>query len=642
MKPFTSHDLFLHRTLQALQGSPAHHRTVFVVSRPMKESDSYEAVAWSLDASTGEAPRPLTSPAFNTQSPALDPHGQRLAFLSKRDGGSLQLQLLRLDGGEARQLTHSERDLQAIQMWSPDGARLLVTAKVPWAEDEDDDTSVTDGRPWVVNFLPYKLDGSGPVVGHRDVLLAVDAQSGDERVLVEGDFDVSSAQWSPDGKSLAFIRARSGTQRHLQDLWIADADGANARQVTHDQASISGIRWSPDGRSIAFGGSRREGDSMVHLCVFDVETCEVSRPAGNELQLEGSHIVWHPDSDRVALVAARRGLHQVVVVDIASGKVARVDSGLRHASGLCVSGDRLVFVSASVRHPEEVYSVTWDGRDERRHSAFNREWFKERARPRVDKRMFKVPDGDGGTEEIDAWVLLPADGDGPFPVLLDFHGGPQSDVLIDYAAHAYWYDLLSHGWAVVAANAVGSGGYGVEFARRMCGYWGELDLPQHLAVIDTLQEEGVVSDRLACTGKSYGGYLAAWAIGHSDRFRAAVISAPVANLESHTGTSDTGYYVGPYSMDGEITQVRERYHDLSPVEHCHGTTAATLLLQGENDERCPLGQAEEIFANLIRCAKATTRMVVYPGGSHKLSGNGKPSHRVDFHRRLAAWVREHS
>lgn len=378
---------------------------------------------------------------------------------------------------------------------------------------------------------------------------------------------------------------------------------------------------------------------MTHLWLLDVGSGDTTQPVGTGLQLEGSLIVWHPDGDRIATIAARRGLHEVVVVDIGSGGIERVDSGLRHALTLCASGDRLVFVSSSMRCPNEIHSVEWDGADERRHTSFNRDWFEARARPKVDKRTFTVPAGNGKGEEIEAWVLLPAAGGGPFPLLLDFHGGPQSDVPIDYAAHAYWYELCSNGWAVLAVNAVGSVGYGPQFARRTRGRWGELDLPQHLAVVDTLQQQGIASDRLACTGKSYGGYLAAWAIGHSDRFRAAVISAPIANIASHSGTSDTGYYVDPYAMDGEITEVRERYHDLSPIGYCHQVTAATLLLQGADDQRCPLGQSEELFANLIRCASATTRMVVYPGGSHSIAVSGKPSHRVDFHRRLAGWVR---
>jgi dipeptidyl aminopeptidase/acylaminoacyl peptidase len=211
-------------------------------------------------------------------------------------------------------------------------------------------------------------------------------------------------------------------------------------------------------------------------------------------------------------------------------------------------------------------------------------------------------------------------------------------VLVDYASHVYWYELVSRGWAVVAANAVGSSSYGPEFARRVRGRWGELDLPQHLAIIDTLQGEGVADERVACTGKSYGGYLTAWAVGHADRFKAAVVSAPIANVESHAGTSDTGYYVTPYAMGLKMDELRARYHKLSPIDYCHNVSAAVLMLQGGDDQRCPLGQSEEFLANLVCCSDSHTQMVVYPGGSHHMASTGKPSHRVDYHRRLAGWV----
>ncbi len=639
MKPFSCDDLFLQRTLQGLDGSTSHPRVAFLVSRAVEASDSYESIAWLVDTGSDAPPRRLTSPASSASSPLLDPGGNRLAFLSSRDGtGGQQVQLMPVDGGEAAQLTNAKHQLQTLAGWSSDGTRLLATARVAWAEDEDDDPA-RDGRPWVVDFLPWKMDGSGPRVGQRTHLLEIDAASGEERMLASGDFDVGTAQWSPDGSRLAYVRSRDGTQRHLQDLWLADADGGDARQVTRDLVTISGIRWSPDGRRIAFGGSCVEGDSISHLWLFDVESGAATRPCGEDLQLEGSTIVWHADGRRLATIASRRGLHELVAVSVEDGGVRRLDSGLQHVAALCPAGDRLLFVAATMRCPDELHSVGWDGGDVRRHGEFNHGWFAERARPRVEKRAFDVPDGEGGTEAIDAWVLLPADGEGPFPLLVDFHGGPQSNVLIDFGSHVYWYALLSAGWAIVAPNAVGSGGYGTGFARRMCGRWGEIDLPQHIAVIEALQREGLADDRLACTGKSYGGFLGAWAIAHDTRFRAAVISAPVANLESHTGTSDTGYYVGPYAMGGELAEERARYHALSPVQECHTIRTPTLLLQGEDDQRCPLGQSEEIFAHLVRCAEASCRMVVYPGGSHRMAGTGKPSHRLDYHRRLAGWMR---
>ena len=637
MQAFCIDDLFNHITLSELQGWPGNPRVVFSSSQAMRDSDSYRTVLWQLDTASETVPRQLTTDVFSASSPALAPDGRNVAFLSARAGDTRQVQLLPLDGGEARQVGGSQRELQALMQWSPDGRRVLLSARTPWSVDADD---ATDGsnRPWVVTHLPWKLDGSGPQVGHRTVLLAMDVDSGDEQILVCGDFDVVEAAWSPDGKSLAYVRTRDGSQRHRMDLWLADGDGGNARLLADGLASIAGITWSPDGRTLALGGTVTEGDSLSLLWLVDIADGSLRRPA-DELQLEGSTIVWHPDGDRVATIAARRGLQEVVVVDVSSGAVTRVDDGLQHAAALCAAGDGLVFVAARVERPDELHATTWSPGTERVLTRLNRDWAENRAAPRVDKRSFQVPDGNGGSEEIDAWVLLPAEGEGPFPLLVDFHGGPQSHVLIDFASHVYGYDLLSHGWAIVAANTVGSGSYGARFAERLNGHWGELDLPQHLAVVEALQAERIAGEQLACTGKSYGGYLTAWAIGHDGRFARAGISAPVINMESHSGTSDSGYYVDPYSMDGEVDDAHERYRRLSPLSYADDIRTPTLLLQGEDDQRCPLGQSEELLARLVRRSKAPARMVVYPGGTHLLAGTGTPSHRVDYHRRLSRWLR---
>jgi len=637
--PFEIEDIFEFQNLHSISGSTEHSRTVFVVSQADQESDAYISTLWTLDIAGDDGPRQLTPSGVNPSSPLLDGAGHRVAFLSRRGNDSLlQVHVLAFKDGEALRLTDSRRELQSIVAWAADGSRLLATAKVPWAEDAGDDTAMTDGRPKVVTFLPYKLDGTGTVVGHRTHLVSIDAATGDERLLVGGDFDIAAGQWSPDGNKLAFVRSRSGTQRHLQDLWIANADGSDPRQVTRDLVTIGGIRWSPDGRSIAFAGSTREGDSVSHLWVYDLHRDCAVRPCGEDLELEGATFVWHGDGRRLATIAMHRGLHQVATVDMAAGTVRYLDPGLCHVTALCANADRLLTVSASLRWPDELVSIDWEGRDRREHGAFNRPWFETRERPRVEKRAFDVPDGAGGVETIDAWVLRPATGDGPFPLLLDLHGGPHSDVLIDFASHVYWYRLLSTGWAIVAPNAVGSAGYGSAFARRLIGRWGELDMPQHLAVVRALQTEGVASQRVACAGKSYGGYLSAWALGHSDIFEAAVISAPLANLESHTGTSDTGYYVGPYAMGAELDGDRARYHRLSPIQALDPGSTPALVLQGEDDQRCPLGQSEELFAALIRRGNTDSKLVVYPGGSHLLAGTGRPSHRLDYHRRLVGWV----
>ena len=174
------------------------------------------------------------------------------------------------------------------------------------------------------------------------------------------------------------------------------------------------------------------------------------------------------------------------------------------------------------------------------------------------------------------------------------------------------------------------------WAKRYCVtvYVGGIRFHRPIMIGDLVEVEA----RLACTGKSYGGFLSAWAIGNSSRFTSAVVSAPVANIESHLGTSDTGYFVTPYAMGAEPTDADARYHALSPIRYCRQSHTPTLILQGKDDQRCPVGQSEELFANLVRCASAPARLVVYPGGSHDLAATGKPSQRVDYHQRLAAWV----
>ncbi|MDQ2701284.1 MAG: prolyl oligopeptidase family serine peptidase [Pseudomonadota bacterium] len=653
MKKVEQRDLFRHKVLMSLESDPSQQWLVFGVKHAREQSDDYEQVLWGVRPDLSEPVRALTSSSFTASSPRLRPDGQALAFMSSRDDDKPQVYLLSLDGGEARKLSHADGPkLSSIEGWAHDGSRLLVLAQAEWNEGGEDDHPSVGRPPSVARFLPYKLDGSGITVGSRTHLHAVDAQSGALSALTEGDFDVVSGAWSPDGAQLAFIRHRSGRQRHRTDLWLADADGGNARVAVDSLASIESLAWSLDGRRLLLCGGEIEGDSSVALWLLDTPdgdaqvSGEPRRLGGEDFELSPSaKPLWHTDGRRVAVVADIRGLHRLAVVDVDANKVRMPMQDLRSLKGLARCGDRLCFVGTSMRELDELYSVDWDGGDECCHSSFNA-WFEERQRPRTALRQFEVPDGNGGTEQVDAWVLLPAEGeghgDGPYPMLVDMHGGPHSTVLVDFSAHTYWYLLLSRGWAVVAPNAVGSTSYGREFAHRLCGRWGELDLPQYETIIRSLQDEGIADDRLACTGKSYGGFLSAWAIGHCDLFRAAAVAAPVANIESHMGTSDTGYYVTPFAMDCEPIEGRDLYHRLSPITDCHNTTAATLILQGEQDGRCPRGQSEELFAHLIRCTEAPVELVVYPQSSHSEAEGGRPSNRVDYHGRIADWLERHA
>jgi dipeptidyl aminopeptidase/acylaminoacyl peptidase len=347
-------------------------------------------------------------------------------------------------------------------------------------------------------------------------------------------------------------------------------------------------------------------------------------------------IVWTPDSQDVHVVAAHRGRQKIARVHVADGEVTWLVAGERHVSQVALAGERLVFVSDGPLIPAEVCSSDLRGADERCHTSFNA-WWNLRDNGTATMRRFDVPDGKGGRETIEGWLLVPPQGGPPYPRVVDAHGGPASYALLKFESQAYVPMLLSRGFAVLALNTVGSSSYGREFCDRLRGRWGELDLPQQTAVIDTLRREGFTDDRLAMVGKSYGGYLAAWAMGTTDCFRAGVVIAPVGNLATHFGTSDSGYYVDEYSMKARPGE-GDVYRRLSPIDKIGNVTAPTLFLQGKDDERCPVCQSEELFANIMRRTQTPTELVIYPGVGHMFTSVAQPSLRKDAFSRILEWI----
>ncbi len=236
------------------------------------------------------------------------------------------------------------------------------------------------------------------------------------------------------------------------------------------------------------------------------------------------------------------------------------------------------------------------------------------------------------------------DGQRPAPLLVDIHGGPHSYHGTNFP-HGSWfrYVLAARGWAVLMLNPTGSGSYGQAFAHGIRGRWGEYDLPEQMAAVDALVAEGLADpDRLAVAGYSYGGYMTAWVITHTDRFRAAVVGAPVVNQESFFGTSDIGLWFAPWELKGQLPADRETFRRLSPIHAVQNVVTPTLVLHGEADDRCPIGQGEELFAGLIAAGRVPTELVRYPGASHLMNLNGRPSHRVDYSRRVVEWVERYT
>ena len=638
-KPFTVEDLHLHRKVTEVHGVRGADYVVATLRSVDRLNDRYTSAVWSLSL-RGGAPKQLTRGPGLDRSPRINPTGERVAFLSDRSDGLVQVFVIDRDGGEAQQCGNLPAGVASVA-WLPDSTQLLIAAivKVDSRGRGRADEAQQPSKVEVAWRLPYKSDGVGFLLSRQVHLFLLDVATGKAKQLTEGAFDVVACDISPDGNRIAYVRTREGRFAHRTDLWVCDRDGKNATQLTDQLATVTQPRWSPDGRFIALGGAQDEGDGQSALHVFDFEARQLRR-LGDDVEVAALNDAVHWMDEDILFARALRGCHVVCRVARDGSNLRSVVSEDQQFGSLACARDVIVFAREHPAAPSEIFAFPLDEGRQHALSDFN-PWWAQRTRVEAQRREFTVPDGKGGSEQIEGWVLRAAGTLQPQPLLNDVHGGPASFALLDFDTNVFWQVLCSRGWTILALNAVGSSSYGREFCTRLNGHWGELDLPQHLEAIRQLQKEGAADARISICGKSYGGFLSAWAIGHDERFKAAIVMAPVGNIETHYGTSDGGYYADPLYLGGTPPLDRQRARALSPLQYIEKSTTPTLFLQGKDDERCPKCQSEEMFASLYCAGKTETQLILYPGENHHFLGEGAPACREDAAARIVEWLTRH-
>ena len=652
LRPIQPEDLLAIKTVSDVQLSPDGGRVAWMLSGIDAEKDEYCTSIWVGRTDGSEAVQFTCGPGRNS-APRWSPDGSLLAFLSDRGGEAPQLYVIPVAGGEGRKLTSLELGAGPAE-WAPDGSRILFAAPVftETPPQEKEARTRWDMRPRHVTKAHFKLDGAGYILDRRTHLFVVSVEGGGEaQQITAGDGNDNTPAWSPDGRRIAFSRTRTGRADFmLSDIWLLELESGNERRLAENIGRATSPTWSPDARTIAcYGTDEQEpgmGDPHWRVWLIPMEGGAPRRlTAGYDrsvFMLLMPQItpgpVWSPAGDSVTFIAADAGRTPIVRASLADGTVRTVVTGARQIMSISERAEAgsIAFIASQPDNPSDIYLCSWDGEVEHTLTQVNGSLLGELDLPRLERRTFASPHG----VQCDGWLVHPVKKKGPAPLLVDIHGGPHGFFADAFPLSAlYWYVLAGRGWAVLALNTSGSASYDKAFAHSIRGRWGEYDLPEQIASIDALIAEGIADkDRLAVTGYSYGGFMTAWMVGHSDRFKAAVIGAPAVNQESMHGTSDIGMWFCPWEMNGDIFTQRETFRRLSPVNYVDRVTTPTLILQGEADDRCPIGQGEEFFIGLVAAGKAPAEMVRYPGSNHSFRLIGRPSHRLDYYRRLVEWL----
>ena len=650
-KPFTVDDLYLHFKITEIAGSPSTEQVVCTVRSVDRANDGYITRLWAYPTDgKGQAEGlQLTQGSGSEHSPQWSPDGSQLAFVSTRSGNA-QIDLLPMGtppagGGEARQLTDLPGGVTSLR-FMPGGRALLATSAVAvdpdlrGARSDKPAAARSDTAPEVVWKLPYKSDGVGYLLAREIHLFSIDAQTGEATQLTQGPFDVLAHSVSPDGRQIAYIRTREGPFAHEAELWICQADGRDPVCAVDTHAHAMQPVWSPSGRYIAFTGAVLAGDAEVRLWLYDTTTGK-TRQVGDVEVADPLSVRWRGEEGLV-FVRAHRGRHEIAHMGL-DGRLQVLWGGDQQFSAFGATASHFAVAVNHPAQPSELHVCpAGDSGGRLRQVSQLNPWWHERTAIQVDAMSFEVPGAEGHTEQIEGWLLRAEGTTGAVPLLNDIHGGPAAYALLDFDSAVHWQVLCSQGWGVLALNAVGSASFGHRFSHELEGCWGTRDMPQHLAALAALQEQGVCDHRLAVSGKSYGGYLTAWAIGHTDLFKAAVVMAPVGNIETHYGTSDGGYYADPFYMATAPRFDREKARSLSPLQHIEKASTPTLFMQGKDDERCPKCQSEELFVSFLRASGGPAEMVLYPGEGHGFLDSGRPACRADAARRIIDWLSQHT
>ncbi len=656
-------DFWRLKTVGDPQPSSDGAQVAYVVGSYDEDKNSASSAIWLASLQDGQC-RQLTSGESQDMQPCWSPDGSQLAFVSTRHEGKPQLFLIEVAGGEARRLTNVTHGATS-PLWSPDGKHLCYTStqdtdrqkvaqETAWFKVHSDvNTDVPHLRRQATLLTRFDARGYIESRTHLFLLNLNDTQT-EPRQLTEGNFDAAQAVWSPDGTQIAFIANRSpnADASLASDIWTVEVESGDLQCLTDGNLSSASPSWSPDGATLAFFAERplnaRSGYEDPHLWL-------VSRTGGDQRDImahldrtlaavqpdylfgAGASPLWSLDGRTIYFVSAEHGANAIFALNVKTGDCWRVSSTPADIVALQSVAAKQMFVgvAATPTQPYDLFTVPWSGGKLQPLVATNSALLAEVSIAPTQRISFTGPDG----WEIEGWLVSPPQTEHPYPLILHVHGGPYS--AWGYSFYFQAQALAGAGYASLYINPRGSKGYSLAFTQA--ADWGEKDFLDLVAGVDAVLAMGEADpQRVGITGISYGGFMTNWAVGHIDRFAAAVSVNGVSNMVSMSGTSDLGtLWLGTqFGRFWESEETWQWYCAHSPITYVKSISTPLLLLQSENDYRCPIEQGEQLFSAL--CARQqTVELIRFPNASHVIVGTASPHHRYLQWKLTLDWFETH-
>jgi dipeptidyl aminopeptidase/acylaminoacyl peptidase len=453
--------------------------------------------------------------------------------------------------------------------------------------------------------------------------------------------------WSPDSKRFVFAASTTPMLRdNRRDIYIADVATKQVEKISTNFGTDNAPRWSPDGNAIAWTAEPNSGPAIAdgtassvvlqsRLMLYDVARKTIKDVSSPAFDVDAGNPQWSPDSRRILFVSGRRAFNEAFAFDVATGAYTQLSSKRTMQFGSqSRDGKTIVVTMDSPEMPGEVYATDATFANFKRLTTTN---------PQInglalgDSEVVTWKSSDG--MEVEGVLLKPVgyQAGRRYPTLVVAHGGPSGVTLNNFRIGGLEGGQVwaGQGWAVFYPNPRGSSNYGEKFLRANINDWGGGDYRDIMTGVDALIARGIADpDKLAHIGWSYGGYMTAWVITQTTRFKAAMVGAGLTNMWSMYGTNDIPSALIAYFGGIPNRTTMPLYLDRSAMSYIDRVTTPTLILHGSSDERVPIGQPMELHRALKDRGK-TTELVFYPREPH---GFSEYYHLQDRMMRINDWV----
>jgi dipeptidyl aminopeptidase/acylaminoacyl peptidase len=646
-------DLFNFRWLTELALSPDGSTVAYTVRRPDAARNGYTSDLYLLDLES-RATRKLTGGEGQATSLAWSRDGERLAYVWRGDSGA-SIEVAARDGTPVHSYPLEGAAPEGLD-WSPDSKRLAFsrwTGVRGW-EERGPAPGIPAPTIRVIRRLRYKQNGPGWVENRYRHIWVLELDTADVVQLTGGECDYREPRWSWDGQHLAFtgIAREQNTPLGQGQILVSSYPAGEVRLLMEgwEGAAVS-PQWRADDGAIAFAGYRSPPPVnrrlFYHVWQYDLASGEATELSGDVDQTVGNYAVadqragltnvtvkWpegdgpiyfllteqgatHLYSVREGEPIQKRAGHNTVVFDYAASRNGRV-----------------IYGEASPRSIGELYLLDTGNNESERLTNLN-PWLASRKLSEPREYWYEGLDG----ARVHAWEMRPVGREEGklYPTIVYVHCS-----MFSWDFNHEFQCLANAGFVVAYFNQRGTtAGYGQEHA--LGNYYGKQNREFDeimLGVDDLIQRPYVDASRLGVTGGSCGGYMTNWIIGHTSRFAAAVTQRSVTNLVSKFGTSDNG----PEQAESEGAQGPWRDVETlwrnSPIAYAEQVRTPLLIVHSDEDYRCPLSQAEELYAAL-RWFGREVELVIFEGENHELSRGGRPGNRIERLRRISGWFERH-